>query len=278
MRKASLHITEDTLVKLLSEYDESLSEKKITKLAHYLLTRGSKYSLSHRMVYVSNDKLLKKSEKLKLTNTSDAGVFSQLLVVHRRALKHRGIMQIKPGDNEWFMIKEITSQATEFSNEFGLKIKDGYKEYIKLGLSMMKNYSLNKFKSLHSAIINRYEALDEMSTDKTPQETEVAYITYTKLLNEKTGMLGDDYKNIPEKMVCFKRAKDDALKYNIPIKLFVSAQFNLMSNQSRIPDPLQLYGEKAIARVRKYCAENNIRITSEKTINFKAIKDAANNT
>lgn len=275
MRQASLHITEDNLVKLLDEFYGNPKKSESDKLAKFLLARGKRYSLSHRMVYVSNDKLLKKAAKLKVTNQSDAGLFAQLLVLQRRALKHRGIMQLSPGDQDWWTLKEITQQATEFCSEFGIGQKEGYKEYIKIGLGMMKNYSISKFKQLHSAIVNRFEAMVELMEDKNSQQTEVAYLTYTKIMNERTGMLIEDYKNIPEKLVCFKRAKDDALRLNIPVKLFISAQFEAMALQNRIPDPLQLYGDKAIGRVRKYCAENQIKVTPEKSINFKAIKNAA---
>lgn len=279
MRTPALHITEQTLVKLISDYFPTSTESENKKLANYLLSRGKTYSLSHRMIYVSNDKMLKKAEKIKVTNSSDAGKFAELLTMYRRKFKHRGINQIKPGDPDWLTLKEVSAQATEFCNEVGLPIKEGYKEYIQIGLGMIKKYSLNKFKSVHSSIINKYDALQELAEDKDPAGTKEVHSMYTRIMDEKTGMsFGNDYKENPEKYVCFKRAKDEATRLKIPVKIYITAQFSAMEWQNRIPDPLQLYGDKAIERVRKYCVENNIKITPEKRINFKAIKDAKNNT
>ena len=92
-------------------------------------------------------------------------------------------------------------------------------------------------------------------------------------MNEKTGIEYDDYINNAEKYVCFIKAKNDANKVGIPIDMFILAQFYSMEWRNQIPDPFQLYGDKAIDRARKYCAEKNIKPkTSVNKIDFKKIK------
>ena len=274
MRIPSLHITEKTLRSFLEkELGESYPEIDYKSLAQRILCLSKTYSLSYRRIQVSNDKMMRKAEKLNLNNKSDAGLFSQILIMSRKRMKHRGIQIIKPGEKDWWMIKELTSLATQFCKEFSLPNKIGYTKYIQIGLSLMKNYSINKFKGLHAVIVNRYDATLELEQDKEPDETERAYKVYTKILNEKVGFDFEDYKGNPIKYVSFKKAKDEAKRFNIDVEMFIKAQFYAMEWNNTVPDPFQLYGDKAIERLRKYVMEKNLPIrVNKKVINWKKIK------
>lgn len=175
---------------------------------------------------------------------------------------------------EWVGLKETCKLATEFSNEFGLNIKTGYTEYLRIGVSKMKNFTLNKFKSMHGSICNFYECTQEIAADPTPNKTTMLYELYLRKVNQKLGWEHNDYKDNPEKYVCFVRAKVMAEKFKIKVDHYVNAMFFAFEwgEKEMIPDPFQLYGDKAIERVRKYCYEKNITIREQKKIDFKKLK------
>lgn len=216
-----------------------------------------------------------KSDKIKLIGRSETGIFAQILLLMRRKLHHKGLKLIGPNDPEWLNLKETCKLATEFGNEFGIPIKEAYTEYLQIGIGKMKNFTFFKFKSMHTAICNYYECTQEIQRDRTPNRTTMVYQYYLKKVNERLGWENNDYKDNPEKYVCFVRAKDLADKFKIKLDDYVKAQFAAMEwgDKQMIPDPLQLYGEKAIERVRKYCYENNITMKQEKKVDFKKIKN-----
>lgn len=247
------------------------------KLSKRLVSLAKTHSLSSRTITVTNDKLLKKTEKLKLATRNSTGVFSQILYNTRRSMKHRGIEMPKPGGREWLDVKEICKLATDFCNEFQLPAKEGYKIYCKMGLQKMKSFSIYKFKSLHNAIFAGYECQHEIETDPHPQQTDKLVKFYLKLVNDKIGWVNEDYTSTPEKYVGFVRACKEARVIGIDIDTYIKAQFAGLEWASGIPDPLQLYGVKAKERLMKYCFENNIMIKNkEKKIDFKKIQQKHN--
>jgi len=219
----------------------------------------------------------KKAEKIRTSGRSEAGVFAQLLLLTRRKAHHRGIKLIEPFSKEWPQLKEVCKLATEFCNEFGISIKEGYKAYLEIAVKMMKNFTLNKFQSLHQAICTHYESTEEIKSDRNPEKTKELYIFYIKMINEKVGWDYNDYESNPEKYVCFVRASANAIKIGVSHKTYIKAQFAGLEfgEKQNIPDPLQLYGDKAIQRVRKYCFNNDISIQQAKGLDFKKIKNAS---
>lgn len=254
-------------VNLLEEYTPE-------ELAIIIVKKAKTHSIASRCIITSNKKLEEKARKIKLAGRSNTGVFAQLLLLTRRKMHHKGLQLIEPGSPDWVNIKEACKLATEFSNEFGLDIKPGYTQYLKIGMSKMKNFSFYKFKSMHGSICNYYESTQEIEADKTPNKTTMLYELYLRKVNQKLGWEHNDYKDNPEKYVCFVRAKDLAEKFKIKIDHYINAMFFAFEwgEKEMIPDPFQLYGDKAIERVRKYCYEKNITLREQKKIDFKKLK------
>jgi hypothetical protein len=246
-------------------------------LARHIVEKAKSYSCSSRSITVTNDKLLKKTEKMKLANRSNTGLFAQALLLIRRQMKHRGLQLIKPGDKDWLDLKEPCQLATEFCNEFGYSLKEGYREYVKLAMGMMQKYSIYKLKSLHGAICNKFEALQEIAKDRYPKDSERVHDYYLSKISEKTGF-SQGYKDNPEKYVYFVRANDTIRKLAIQPEKYIDAQFWALEWANGIPDPMQLVGTKASERFQKFAFENGIRLGEKKQgINFKRIKDARKN-
>lgn len=251
----------------------AVDKNEVYKLCKQVVISARGLALSHRKITVTNDKLKRDANRVSASSRSNTSLFCKLLVIIRKQHKHRGIQVPKAGTPEFLMHKEVTKLATEFCNEFGIKIEEGYKEYIKLALPKMKNYSIHKFKQLHAAIIREYEALLEIRSDKNPQATQKAHSYYLRLVNERTGF-AQGYEKQPEKYAAFVQISATAKQYGVTIEDYIQSQFYAFEWKSGIPDPLQMYGEKAVERLQKYCYEKGIKPSEKtKTINFSAIKN-----
>lgn len=242
------------------------------ELAKHLVEKAKTLSCASRSIQVTNNKLEKKVEKLKLSSRSNTGLFAQALTIIRRKHKHRGVQIINPGSPEWFQLKELTKLGTDFCNEFQIDPKLGYAKYIDIGMGMMKNYSLTKFKTLHAAICNKFEALQEIERDRNPEETAKAHQEYMRIVADKTGF-AQGYDNQPEKYKYFIAVKDEAKRMGVTSRQYIQSQFAGFDWRSGIPDPSQLTGTKAIDRLQRWAFEKNITLgAKERKINFKNIK------
>lgn len=256
---------------------KSFKREIIEGLSKALVEKAKVYSCSSRSILANNDKVLKRVDKLKLASRSDAGLFAKSLLYIRRKYKHRGVQLIGPGSSDWLMVKELTKQATEFCNEFQMHPKVGYVKYLDIALGMMNNFGLNKIKSLHSPICNRYEAILEIEQCKYPDRAREAHDVFMGRIAAKTGGSMDYSKN-PDKYRYFVRAADEAKSMGISISDYIESQFEAFDWKSAVPEPSQLYGDKARERAVKYCFQKNIQmgrgsaVVQGPNINFKAIK------
>lgn len=254
-------------------FREYLHPGELESITKQVVIRAKTKSLSSRLIVVTNDKLLKQSEKVKLARRDDASIFAQQLLLIRRKYKHRGIQLINPGDVQWLQIKEVCKLATEFCNEFQIALKEGYRIYCEMGIQLMKNYSLARFKNLHATIYQRYECMVEIQEDKWPQTTELIYSYYLKKVNEKIGWVSNNFKEDPTKYVYFVRVRKEAQQLNLKPQTYIDAQFAGLEWANAIPDPSQMIGLKATERLMKYCYENDITTKPEKKqIDFSKIK------
>jgi hypothetical protein len=252
------------------------SNANLSALAEDIINKGKSYSACSRGVLVTNDKLDKKTKKLSLAGRSNTAIFAQILLYSRQKLKHRGLSLIKVGSPDWLNLKESCNLASEFCNEFEMGLKEGYTEYISRGLKMMKNFSIFKFKSIHGAICNEYEATQVIERDKTPSKTDLMHSIYMEAISEKIGF-SQGYKDLPLKYQYFVKAKEDAEKFNVSQKVYIKAQFQGFEWNNSVPDPTQLVGPKSIDRLQKYAFENNIQLGKKKkannNINWSQIKN-----
>lgn len=275
MRDPSLHITESQLSKALKHilYVEGSPIKwPYNKMAKDIVNLCKTHSIASRSITITNDKLLKKTDKLKLAGRSDTSIFAQMLLYSRRKLKHRGLQLIEPGSNDWFNLKETCKLATDFCNEFQIPIKQGYQVYLNIGLPMMKNFSIFKFKTLHASICNKYEAQLKISADNNATKTKEAHDIYLAIISEKIGY-SQGYEDNPEKYQYFVDVAADAKRYGISIKQYLRSQFDAFDWRAGVPDPAQLVGTKAGDRLQKWAFSNNIMLGSKKVaVDFKNIK------
>lgn len=280
MRDPSIHIKESDLARVLYRIfniEGSPISWDHKKMAAKIIEDAKSFSLSSRSITVTNEKVYKKAEKVQLGTRSNAYVFAHTLTLVRRKLKHRGVQMIRIDDKDWLHIKEISSKADEFCKEFNLDTKKGYEQYVTIGLSMMVNYSLYKFKSIHGPIINKYEAIDLIQCDRNSDATSRAHLTYLKIVGERIGDV-QGYEKVPEKYKYFVLVAAEAKKYGISVKDYIQSQFAAFEWRNAVPDPAQMVGEKAVQRLQQYAYANGFKLGNRSAvIDFKRIKNGKGN-
>jgi len=273
MRNPSLHITRSELIRILEEVIGTNQSKEI--IADKILKKARKKAPIHRGITVNSDRMEKKAKKMVMANMSDAELFSHLLLHKRRSMKHRGLTQIKAGSREWSVLKEVTLLANEFCETHNLEKREGYIEFMNIGIERMAKFMLVKFLNMANSIIEIYSFIKELQEDEHPQKTEKLYHFYQNQILSKTGM-SVDYKK-PEKYIYFYRARLQANELKISGVDYIKAQFHALEWRSGYPDPAQLTNSKALQNVTKYLYEKGINIRQkESTIDWAAIKRLGN--
>jgi len=254
MREPSIHITKSVLNSILSSLGPNSED-----LTDTIFRLAKTHSINTRTITVSNERMEEKAMKIMKAERNDTDVLAQILYSVRKKLKHRGIVPIKAGSKDWGVLKEITSQALDFTNEFGLTRRYGFLRYIEIGLSKMQNFALNKLPSMYEGICERHQAMVEIEKDSDSTMTEEMYKYYCSKIIENTG-IHDNLKEIPEKFVWFVRARAEAEKLNLSVKVYMKAQFEGLDFTKGIPHPTQLVGAKAKERVIRHCYKEGIKV------------------
>ena len=248
-RDPSLHIKLSTLIEILDHImPEGVDIKGIAKL---ILITARPYSMGNRILMISTDQIQKKCNSIVKSSQNDAGLMAKTILMIRRQLKHVGIRLIEPTSKDWTIVKTITEMANQFCGEFEVKKSDGYKLFISIGVAKMSKFNLPKLTAMYESICETYAAMREIEADPTPSETEQAHAYYRIKVAEKTGIV-NTYKNMPDKYVYFVKLKALAKSLNISYKEYIDSQFAMMEYRGALPDPYQLVGDKAKARLNKY--------------------------
>lgn len=258
VRKASLHIYKKDLFEILEDVVDD--PKRVTD---YIMKKAKLRSINSRTVNVTTQRLENKVKKLVEATRQDASAFAQLLYLKRVKKKHKGIRQIKPGSKDWGVIKEITNKALVFNNQYTLSRREGFSIYIDIALKYMNGFSLNKILGMSERIFQLYEAQDEINNDNNKEGTKTLYRYFFSYIMDNTG-IPDNSEEIPEKYLGFVRARKQADEMGVKYKDYVMAQFEGLDFIKGIPNPTQMYGEKAKQRVITYLYKHNINTKKKK--------------
>jgi len=257
-REPGLHIGWNDFKKVIGEVLGWEDDDQLEGLASEVFFRGKPYSLHTRTITISNDRMEKKAKRLLESSRRDAALLAKLIYARRKTMKHRGISQTLPSSRDWPMVKEIAAHALNFTNEFGLARRYGFIKYIDIGISKMQKFALPKFLNMYEGICLTYQALLEIEEDPDSETTKEMYGIYSKRVIENTG-IHDRLEELPDKYVWFTRARNQAEKMNVSVRIYMIAQFEGLDFTKGIPHPTQLVGPKATERVIRYCYEHNIK-------------------
>lgn len=247
MREPSIHITK-------SQFEEILNTLEVDNFpveAFFVIAR--KEAINHRAVLVSNNKNTKRVNNILLASKGDAALVADIIYATRIKLKHRGVRKIRETEpRNWAVCKKIAELCNQFCEDFQLDTREGFIKYIELGIKKMDgNYNnlLNRLSSMSEKISDLYSATLEMEDDSGNAKSIHDY--FIKRVADVTGIY-ESFVNQPDKYIHFVRLDKFLSEKGWDPTQFIDAQFESLAWCNGLPEPSQMYNDKAIERYNKY--------------------------
>lgn len=256
-RSPSIHITK-------SQFEEILNTLEVDNFpveAFFVIAR--KEAINHRAVLVSNNKNTKKVSNILLASKGDAALVADILYATRIKLKHRGVRKINESNSrEWANCKKLAEVCNTFCEDFKFDTREGFIKYIETGLKRMTDYRnvMQRLLSMQENITNQVEAELELKGDKDPGFTKDIHDEFIKRVTSVTGIY-ESYEHQPEKYVHFLRIHNLMDEKDWNVFQFLDAQFEALAWCNGLPEPSQMYNDKAIERYNKYLYKNKDKRT-----------------
>lgn len=256
-RSPSIHITK-------SQFEEILNTLEVDNFpveAFFVIAR--KEAINHRAVLVSNNKNTKRVNNILLASKGDAALVADILYATRIKLKHRGVRKINESNTrEWALCKKLAEICNTFCEDFKFDTREGFIKYIETGLKRMTDYRnvMQRLLSMQENITNQVEAELELKGDKDPGFTKDIHDEFIKRVASVTGIY-ESYEHQPEKYVHFLRIHNLMDEKDWNVFQFLDAQFEALAWCNGLPEPSQMYNDKAIERYNKYLYKNKDKRT-----------------
>jgi hypothetical protein len=256
-RSPSIHITKPQFEEILN----TLEVNNFPVEAFFVIAR--KMSINHRTVLVSNNKNTKRVNNILLASKGDAALVADILYATRIKLKHRGVRKINESNSrEWANCKKLAEVCNTFCEDFKFDTREGFIKYIETGLKRMTDYRnvMQRLLSMQENITNQVEAELELKGDKDPGFTKDIHDEFIKRVASVTGIY-ESYEHQPEKYVHFLRIHNLMDEKDWNVFQFLDAQFEALAWCNGLPEPSQMYNDKAIERYNKYLYKNKDKRT-----------------
>lgn len=256
-RSPSIHITK-------SQFEEILNTLEVDNFpveAFFVIARKS--AINTRAVVVSNKGTTKKVSNILLASKGDAALVADILYATRIKLKHRGVRKINESNSrEWANCKKLAEVCNTFCEDFKFDTREGFIKYIETGLKRMTDYRnvMQRLISMQDNITNQVEAELELKGDKDPGFTKDIHDEFIKRVASVTGIY-ESYEHQPEKYVHFLRIHNLMDEKDWNVFQFLDAQFEALAWCNGLPEPSQMYNDKAIERYNKYLYKNKDKRT-----------------
>lgn len=257
MREPSIHITK-------SQFEEILNILEVDNFpveAFFVIAR--KEAINHRAVLVSNNKNTKRVNNILLASKGDAALVADILYATRIKLKHRGVRKINESNSrEWANCKKLAEICNTFCEDFKFDTREGFIKYIEIGLKRMTDYRnlMQRLISMQDNITNQVSAEMELAKDNDPGYTKDIHDYFIKKIANATGIY-ESYEHQPEKYVHFLRIHNLMDEKDWNVFQFLDAQFEALAWCNGLPEPSQMYNDKAIERYNKYLYKNKDKRT-----------------
>lgn len=256
-RSPSIHITKPQFEEILN----TLEVNNFPVEAFFVIAR--KMAINHRTVLVSNNKNTKRVNNILLASKGDAALVADILYATRIKLKHRGVRKINESNSrEWANCKKLAEVCNTFCEDFKLDTREGFIKYIETGLKRMTDYRnvMQRLISMQDNITNQIDAEIELKGDKDPGFTKDIHDEFIKRVASVTGIY-ESYEHQPEKYVHFLRIHNLMDEKDWNVFQFLDAQFEALAWCNGLPEPSQMYNDKAIERYNKYLYKNKDKRT-----------------
>jgi hypothetical protein len=272
-RSPSIHITK-------SQFEEILNTLEVNNFpveAFFVIAR--KEAINHRAVLVSNNKNTKRVNNILLASKGDAALVADILYATRIKLKHRGVRKINESNSrEWANCKKLAEVCNTFCEDFKFDTREGFIKYIETGLKRMTDYRnvMQRLISMQDNITNQIDAEIELKEDKDPGFTKDIHDEFIKRVASVTGIY-ESYEHQPEKYVHFLRIHNLMDEKDWNVFQFLDAQFEALAWCNGLPEPSQMYNDKAIERYNKYLYKNKNKRTLDEPQVDGSLWDSINN-
>lgn len=272
-RSPSIHITK-------SQFEEILNTLEVDNFpveAFFVIAR--KEAINHRAVLVSNNKNIKRVNNILLASKGDAALVADILYATRIKLKHRGVRKINESNSrEWANCKKLAEVCNTFCEDFKFDTREGFIKYIETGLKRMTDYRnvMQRLISMQDNITNQIDAEIELKEDKDPGFTKDIHDEFIKRVASVTGIY-ESYEHQPEKYVHFLRIHNLMDEKDWNVFQFLDAQFEALAWCNGLPEPSQMYNDKAIERYNKYLYKNKNKRTLDEPQVDGSLWDSINN-
>lgn len=256
-RSPSIHITKPQFEEILN----TLEVNNFPVEAFFVIAR--KMAINHRTVLVSNNKNTKRVNNILLASKGDAALVADILYATRIKLKHRGVRKINESNSrEWANCKKLAEVCNTFCEDFKFDTREGFIKYIETGLKRMTDYHnvMQRLISMQDNITNQIDAEIELKEDKDPGFTKDIHDEFIKRVASVTGIY-ESYEHQPEKYVHFLRIHNLMDEKDWNVFQFLDAQFEALAWCNGLPEPSQMYNDKAIERYNKYLYKNKDKRT-----------------
>lgn len=256
-RSPSIHITKPQFEEILN----TLEVDNFPVEAFFVIAR--KEAINHRAVLVSNNKNTKRVNNILLASKGDAALVADILYATRIKLKHRGVRKINESNSrEWANCKKLAEICNTFCEDFKFDTREGFIKYIETGLKRMTDYRnvMQRLISMQDNITNQIDAEIELKGDKDPGFTKDIHDEFIKRVASVTGIY-ESYEHQPEKYVHFLRIHNLMDEKDWNVFQFLDAQFEALAWCNGLPEPSQMYNDKAIERYNKYLYKNKDKRT-----------------
>ena len=272
-RSPSIHITK-------SQFEEILNTLEVDNFpveAFFVIAR--KEAINTRAVVVSNKGTTKKVTNILLASKGNASLVADILYATRIKLKHRGVRKINESNTrEWALCKKLAEICNTFCEDFKFDTREGFIKYIETGLKRMTDYRnvMQRLISMQDNITNQIDAEIELKGDKDPGFTKDIHDEFIKRVASVTGIY-ESYEHQPEKYVHFLRIHNLMDEKDWNVFRFLDAQFEALAWCNGLPEPSQMYNDKAIERYNKYLYKNKDKRTLEEPQVEGSLWDKINN-
>lgn len=269
MRKPSIHIDIDTFTYIVNR----LGKIDINNIEEFFVI-ARKHSINNRSVTISNDKLKRDIQRVVQSSKGDTSLMADIIYSVRIKLKHRGVKRITLKDREWLQLKELTKLVNQFCNDFNLSTREGFIEYVELGLSKIQSFRgyITKLINMYESICREFESIKIIKEDDDPKATKELHDCFVSKVADRTGLY-ESYDGKPDKMVLFYKARVMCDELGVDYDTFIDSQFEALDWCNGMPVPESLIGDKAKERLNKYLFRNKISVQTKSKKDFwKSLK------
>lgn len=265
----------DPLVSIkASDLKELLKSKglKFTKTTwlEFLKECKSERVLNRTLVYTNATLAKKISKNLRVVSNSGEK-FNRILQMTRIELGHKNVRNITKDDKQYESIKIAAGVADDFIKTFDIDDQDGaYKLFIEMAIELMgKRFSINKINYYKDKIYDEFEARLVIREDNNKEGTNLLLETYKKSILEASSF---EFKLVKASdMMNFVYARLEADENKANYVDWTNAQFEGLAFLNAVPEPIQLYGLKALDRYNKYKRQTSSKNSIKNPVAKKAM-------